>query len=129
MEEQFGDERVVPFSFTTNPEDVQIEQASCWLTYTNEKTHEIIRANLDRSPLFSGMIEGTGPRYCPSIEDKVVKFADKISIRYLLSRKAWIQMRCMWEECQVRCRRMCSMLCTAVYRGLNMQNREKRICD
>ena len=77
MEEQFGDERVVPFSFTTNPEDVQIEQASCWLTYTNEKTHEIIRSNLDRSPLFSGMIEGTGPRYCPSIEDKVVKFADK----------------------------------------------------
>ena len=77
MEEQFGDERVVPFSFTTNPEDVQIPQESCWLTYTNEKTHEIIRANLDRSPLFSGMIEGTGPRYCPSIEDKVVKFADK----------------------------------------------------
>ena len=77
MEEQFGDERVIPFSFTTNPEDVQIEQASCWLTYTNEKTHEIIRNNLNRSPLFSGMIEGTGPRYCPSIEDKVVKFADK----------------------------------------------------
>ena len=77
MEEQFGDETVVPFSFATNPEDVQIEQASCWLTYTNEKTHEIIRNNLDRSPLFSGMIEGTGPRYCPSIEDKVVKFADK----------------------------------------------------
>lgn len=77
MEEQKGDERVVPFSFTTNPEDVQIDQASCWLTYTNEKTHEIIRKNLDRSPLFSGMIEGTGPRYCPSIEDKVVKFADK----------------------------------------------------
>ena len=77
MEEQFGDERVVPFSFTTNAEDVQIDQVSCWLTYTNEKTHEIIRNNLDRSPLFSGMIEGTGPRYCPSIEDKVVKFADK----------------------------------------------------
>ena len=77
MEEQFGDERVVPFSFTTNPEDVQIDQVSCWLTYTNEKTHEIIRNNLDRSPLFSGLIEGTGPRYCPSIEDKVVKFADK----------------------------------------------------
>lgn len=77
MEEQFGDEKVVPFSFSTNPEDVQIDQASCWLTYTNEKTHEIIRANLDRSPLYSGMIEGTGPRYCPSIEDKVVKFADK----------------------------------------------------
>lgn len=77
MEEQKGDERVVPFSFTTDPEDVQIDQASCWLTYTNEKTHEIIRNNLDRSPLFSGMIEGTGPRYCPSIEDKVVKFSDK----------------------------------------------------
>ena len=77
MQEQKGDERVVPFSFTTNPEDVQIEQVSCWLTYTNEETHEIIKENLDRSPLYSGMIEGTGPRYCPSIEDKVVKFADK----------------------------------------------------
>lgn len=77
MEEQFGDERVVPFSFSTDPEDVQIEQKSCWLTYTNEATHDIIRANLDRSPLYSGMIEGTGPRYCPSIEDKVVRFADK----------------------------------------------------
>ena len=77
MEEQFGDKEVVPFSFSTDPEDVQIEQISCWLTYTNEKTHEIIKANLDRSPLYSGMIEGTGPRYCPSIEDKVVKFADK----------------------------------------------------
>ncbi|HIT63767.1 MAG TPA: tRNA uridine-5-carboxymethylaminomethyl(34) synthesis enzyme MnmG [Candidatus Ventrimonas merdavium] len=77
MEEQFGDERVVPFSFSTDPETVQKEQVSCWLTYTNEETHEIIRANLDRSPLFSGAIEGTGPRYCPSIEDKVVKFPDK----------------------------------------------------
>ena len=77
MEEQFGDKEVVPFSFTTNPEDVQIDQVSCWLTYTNEKTHEIIRGNLDRSPLYSGVIEGTGPRYCPSIEDKVVRFADK----------------------------------------------------
>jgi len=77
MEEQFGDEVVVPFSFSTNPENVQIPQISCWLTYTNERTHEIIRGNLDRSPLYSGMIEGTGPRYCPSIEDKVVKFADK----------------------------------------------------
>ena len=77
MEEQFGDKRVVPFSFSTDPESVQKEQVSCWLTYTNEKTHEIIRANLDRSPLFSGAIEGTGPRYCPSIEDKVVKFPDK----------------------------------------------------
>ncbi len=77
MQEQKGDERVVPFSFTTDPEDVQIEQVSCWLTYTNPKTHEIIRANLDRSPIYAGIIEGTGPRYCPSIEDKVVKFADK----------------------------------------------------
>ena len=77
MEEQFGDERVVPFSFTTDPEDVQIDQISCWLTYTNERTHEVIRENLDRSPLYSGMIEGTGPRYCPSIEDKVVRFSDK----------------------------------------------------
>ena len=77
MEEQFGDERVVPFSFSTDPESVQIKQVSCWLTYTGEETHEIIRANLDRSPLFAGVIEGTGPRYCPSIEDKVVKFPDK----------------------------------------------------
>lgn len=77
MEEQFGDERVVPFSFSTDPESVQKDQVSCWLTYTNEETHQIIRANLDRSPLFSGAIEGTGPRYCPSIEDKVVKFPDK----------------------------------------------------
>ena len=77
MEEQFGDERIVPFSFSTDPDSVQIDQVSCWLTYTNERTHEIIRKNLNRSPLYSGMIEGTGPRYCPSIEDKVVKFADK----------------------------------------------------
>ena len=77
MEEQKGDERVVPFSFTTDPESVQIPQVSCWLTYTNEETHRIIRDNIDRSPLYSGMIKGTGPRYCPSIEDKVMKFADK----------------------------------------------------
>lgn len=77
MQEQLGDPQVVPFSFTTNPEDVQIDQVSCWLTYTNEKTHDIIRNNLDRSPIYAGVIEGTGPRYCPSIEDKVVKFADK----------------------------------------------------
>ena len=77
MEAQYGDERITPFSFTTNPDDIQIDQIPCWLTYTNEKTHEIIRNNLDRSPLYSGMIEGTGPRYCPSIEDKVVRFADK----------------------------------------------------
>ena len=77
MEEQKGDVRVVSFSFTSDPEEVQFDQVSCWLTYTNEKTHDIIRQNLDRSPLFSGAIEGTGPRYCPSIEDKVVKFPDK----------------------------------------------------
>ena len=77
MEEQFGDEKVVPFSFSTDPESVQKEQVSCWLTYTNDETHKIIKENINRSPLFSGMIEGTGPRYCPSIEDKVVKFADK----------------------------------------------------
>ncbi len=77
MEEQFGDDRVIPFSFSTNPDDVQIDQVSCWLTYTNKETHDIIRANLDRSPIYAGVIEGTGPRYCPSIEDKVVKFADK----------------------------------------------------
>lgn len=77
MEPQYGDDRVVPFSFSTDPKDVQIEQVPCYLTYTNEKTHEIIRENLDRSPIYAGIIEGTGPRYCPSIEDKVVKFADK----------------------------------------------------
>ena len=77
MDEQFGDERVVPFSFSTDPESIQKEQVSCYLTYTNEKTHEIIRNNLDRSPIYAGVIEGTGPRYCPSIEDKVVRFADK----------------------------------------------------
>ena len=77
MEEQFGDERVIPFSFSTDPDSIQKDQVSCWLTYTNEQTHEIIRANLDRSPIYAGIIEGTGPRYCPSIEDKVVKFADK----------------------------------------------------
>lgn len=77
MEEQFGDERIVPFSFSTDPEDIQIDQISCWLTYTNSETHDIIKKNLDRSPIYAGIIEGTGPRYCPSIEDKVVKFSDK----------------------------------------------------
>ena len=77
LSEQKGDTRVIPFSFSTDPESVQKEQVSCWLTYTNEETHKIIRANLDRSPIYAGIIEGTGPRYCPSIEDKVVKFADK----------------------------------------------------
>ena len=77
MEKQEGDKPIVPFSFSTNPDDIQKEQALCWLTYTNEKTHDIIRKNIDRSPLFSGVIEGAGPRYCPSIEDKVMKFPDK----------------------------------------------------
>lgn len=77
MEEQFGDEKIVPFSFTNTEDDIKRDQISCWLTYTNEQTHQIIRDNIDRSPLFSGAIEGTGPRYCPSIEDKVMKFADK----------------------------------------------------
>ena len=77
MEEQKGDRKIVPFSFETDPESIQKEQVSCWLTYTNETTHKIIRENIDRSPLFSGNIKGTGPRYCPSIEDKVVRFADK----------------------------------------------------
>ena len=77
MEEQFGDEKIVPFSFTNKEEDIKREQISCWLTYTNEETHKIIRDNLDRSPIYAGVIEGTGPRYCPSIEDKVVRFADR----------------------------------------------------
>lgn len=77
MEPQYGDEKIVPFSFTNRPEDIEREQVKCWLTYTNENTHEIIRNNLDRSPLYSGVIKGTGPRYCPSIEDKVVRFSDK----------------------------------------------------
>lgn len=77
MSEQLGDERIVPFSFSTDPDSIQKEQVSCWLTYTNEETHKIIMDNIDRSPLYSGKIEGTGPRYCPSIEDKVVRFADK----------------------------------------------------
>ena len=77
MEEQKGDEKIVPFSFTNTPEELEREQISCWLTYTNEETHKIIRDNIDRSPIYSGNIKGTGPRYCPSIEDKVVRFADK----------------------------------------------------
>ena len=121
MVEQFGDERVVPFSFTTNPEEVQIDQVSCWLTYTNERTHEIIRENLDRSPLFSGMIEGTGPRYCPSIEDKVVKFADKDRHQVFIEPEGLTLMRCISEECPVRFRRMFSMKCIEVYRGWSMQ--------
>ena len=82
MEEQFGDEKVIPFSFSTDPKDVQIDQVSCYLTYTNEQTHDIIRANLDRSPIYAGVIEGTGPRYCPSIEDKVVRCSLPCTIRY-----------------------------------------------
>ncbi len=111
MEEQKGDERVVPFSFTTDPESVQIDQASCWLTYTNERTHEIIRSNLNRSPLFSGAIEGTGPRYCPSIEDKVVKFPDKNRHQVFIEPEEMRPRRCMWVECPAHCLRMFSMRC------------------
>ena len=120
MEEQFGDKRVVPFSFTTDPESVQIEQASCWLTYTNEKTHEIIRNNLDRSPLYSGAIEGTGPRYCPSIEDKVVRFADKNRHQVFIE-PASIPMKCMWVVCPVLFPKMYSMKCIIRLPDLSMQ--------
>lgn len=122
MEEQFGDERVVPFSFSTDPESVQIQQKSCWLTYTNEKTHEIIRNNLDRSPLYSGMLEGTGPRYCPSIEDKVVRFADKkrhqvfIEPEGLYTNEMYIGG--MSSSLPGRCNRM---KCTILFRDWNMQ--------
>ena len=114
MEEQFGDEKVIPFSFSTNPEDVQIHQVSCWLTYTNEKTHEIIRENLDRSPIYAGIIEGTGPRYCPSIEDKVVKFADKDR------HQVYIRMKCMLAVCLLLFRKMYSLLCTVQCRDLKI---------
>ena len=106
MKEQKGDTRIIPFSFTTDPDTVQIDQVSCWLTYTNSKTHEIIKENLNRSPLYSGMIEGTGPRYCPSIEDKVVKFADKDR------HQVFIEPECMSEGCPVHFQRMSSMRCT-----------------
>lgn len=76
MERQDGDEKIVPFSFETDSENLE-NQVSCYVTYTNSKTHEVILANLDRSPLYSGRIEGVGPRYCPSIEDKIVRFSDK----------------------------------------------------
>ena len=120
MEEQFGDERVVPFSFSTDPESVQKEQVSCWLTYTNEKTHEIIRNNLDRSPLFSGAIEGTGPRYCPSIEDKVVKFPDKNRHQVFVEPEGIYTNEMYLAVCPVPCRRMCSTRCTVPYRDLKM---------
>jgi tRNA uridine 5-carboxymethylaminomethyl modification enzyme len=77
LEEQFGDKRIVPFSFSTDPDSIQKDQVSCWLTYTNERTHEVVRGSLERSPIYAGIIQGTGPRYCPSIEDKIVKFSDK----------------------------------------------------
>lgn len=96
MQEQFGDEEIVPFSFTTDPDEIQKPQISCWLTYTNEKTHQIIRDNLDRSPLYSGMIEGTGPRYCPSIEDKIVRFADKNRHQVFLEPEGLYKTKCMW---------------------------------
>ena len=116
MTEQFGDERVVPFSFTTDPETVQKDQVSCWLTYTNEETHKIIRDNLDRSPLYAGVIHGTGPRYCPSIEDKVVRFADKERHQVFIEPEGLILMKCILVECQVQCLKMFSMRCIVLYR-------------
>ena len=95
MVPQYGDQPVIPFSFETDPASVQIDQVPCYLTYTNEETHNIIRANLDRSPLFSGVIQGTGPRYCPSIEDKVVRFPTRKGISSLLSPKVFQQMKCI----------------------------------
>ncbi len=86
---QYGDEKIVPFSFTNTPEDIEKEQGLCYLTYTNERTHDVIRANLHRSPLYGGVIEGTGPRYCPSIEDKVVRFADKIRHQLFVEPEGW----------------------------------------
>ena len=98
LKEQVGDEKVVPFSFTNRAEDIEKEQVSCWLTYTNEKTHKIIRDNIERSPLYSGDIKGTGARYCPSIEDKVVRLLTRTDIRYLLSQKGIILMKCMLQD-------------------------------
>ena len=112
MEEQPGDKKVVPFSFTTDPRSLNKPQISCWLTYTNEKTHEIIRENIHRSPLFSGEIKGIGARYCPSIEDKVMKFPDRTGIRYLLSRKVCTQTKCILQECHHPCLRMYRYKCT-----------------
>ena len=119
MEEQFGDERVVPFSFSTDPGSVQKEQVSCWLTYTNEKTHEIIKENIDRSPLFSGMIEGTGPRYCPSIEDKVVKFADKNRHQVFIEPEGlYTNEMYLGGMSSVHCLRMFNMQCIDTVPGL-----------
>ena len=117
MEEQFGDERVVPFSFSTDPESVQIQQKSCWLTYTNEKTHEIIRNNLDRSPLYSGMIEGTV--HLSRTRSFVLRI--KNVIRYLLNQKDFIRMKCILEVCPVLFRKMYRMKCTILFRDWNMQ--------
>lgn len=97
MEEQFGDEKIVPFSFTNKEEDIKREQISCWLTYTNEETHKIIRDNLDRSPIYAGVIEGTGPRYCPSIEDKVVRLLIEKDISFSSSQRENLQTKCMLE--------------------------------
>ena len=128
MEEQKGSERVVPFSFTNTPEELEREQVSCWLTYTNENTHNIIRNNINRSPLYSGDIEGTGPRYCPSIEDKVVRFADKKRHQVFLEPEGnytnemyvYTPMRCTLAVCPGPFRRMYRRPCTTVYRDLSM---------
>lgn len=121
MERQSGDRQVRPFSFSTKIEDIQKEQVSCWLTYTNEKTHEIIRQNLDRSPLYSGIIEGTGPRYCPSIEDKVVRFADKDRHQVFIEPEGLYTSEMYVGACPALCRRMCSSPCTARFPDWRMR--------
>ena len=120
MEEQLGDERIVPFSFTTDPDSIQKDQVSCWLTYTNEETHRIIRENLDRSPLFSGFIEGTGPRYCPSIEDKVVKFADKDRHQVFVEPEGAYTNEMYLGGMSSSLRRMSSTPCTGRFPGWSM---------
>ena len=115
MEEQFGDDRVIPFSFSTDPDEVQIDQISCYLTYTNEQTHDIISANLDRSPIYAGVIEGTGPRYCPSIEDKVVKFSDKDRHQVFIEPEGLHTNEMYVSGMSSSLPRMCSLPCTARY--------------
>lgn len=122
MEPQYGDEKIVPFSFENKPEDLEREQVKCWLTYTNEETHKVIRENLDRSPLYSGYIKGTGPRYCPSIEDKVVRFADKNRHQVFIEPEGnYTNEMICWRYIKFSARKMFRRKCTARYRDLNMQ--------
>ena len=121
MAEQFGDETVVPFSFTTDPASVQKEQVSCWLTYTNEETHQIIRNNLDRSPIYAGIIEGTGPDIVRLLRIRLSSLPIKTDIRFFWSLRGFIRMKCMWEVCPVLFRRMFSIRCIIRCRDLNMR--------